>query len=117
MHAVGASEAKDSDPLTLPAILPLSERPFLSLRRVCSLSCTGQAASHDLWSNRCSCGDAAGGFVKYNKHCWHQPSWPLFVHQSVFPLTGVCSVRDGRIVRIRNYADKAEALEAAGLRE
>jgi ketosteroid isomerase-like protein len=32
-------------------------------------------------------------------------------------LTGVCSFRDGRIVRIRNYADEAEALEAAGMRE
>jgi hypothetical protein len=32
-------------------------------------------------------------------------------------LAGVCSFRDGRIVRIRNYADEAEALEAAGLRE
>ena len=32
-------------------------------------------------------------------------------------LAGVCSFRDGTIVRIRNYADQAEALEAAGLRE
>ena len=29
----------------------------------------------------------------------------------------VCSLRDGMIVRMRNYADKAEALEAAGLSE
>jgi ketosteroid isomerase-like protein len=32
-------------------------------------------------------------------------------------LTSVCSVRDGKIVRIRNYGSKAQALEAAGLRE
>jgi uncharacterized protein len=32
-------------------------------------------------------------------------------------LTGVCSFRDGTIVRIHNYADQTDALEAAGLRE
>ena len=32
-------------------------------------------------------------------------------------LAGVCSLHDGKIVRIHNYADTAEALEAAGLRE
>jgi ketosteroid isomerase-like protein len=31
--------------------------------------------------------------------------------------TSVYSLRDGIIVRIRNYAEKAEALEAVGLRE
>ena len=33
------------------------------------------------------------------------------------PLTSVCSLHDGKVVRIHNYADKAEALEAAGLRD
>jgi uncharacterized protein len=32
-------------------------------------------------------------------------------------LTSVCSLRGGKVVRIHNYADKAEALEAVGLRE
>ena len=32
-------------------------------------------------------------------------------------LTSVSSLRDGKIVRIRNYPDKAEALEAVGLSE
>jgi ketosteroid isomerase-like protein len=32
-------------------------------------------------------------------------------------LTSVCSLHDGKVVRIHNYADKAEALEAAGLRD
>jgi hypothetical protein len=32
-------------------------------------------------------------------------------------LTTVSSLRDGKIVRIRNCPDKAEALEAVGLRE
>jgi ketosteroid isomerase-like protein len=32
-------------------------------------------------------------------------------------LTSVGSLRDGMIVRIRNYPNKAEALEAVGLRE
>jgi ketosteroid isomerase-like protein len=30
-------------------------------------------------------------------------------------LTSVCSLREGKFVRIRNYPDKAEALEAVGL--
>ena len=29
----------------------------------------------------------------------------------------VCSLRDGMVYRVRNYAEKAQALEAAGLRE
>ena len=32
-------------------------------------------------------------------------------------LYAVCSLRDGMVWRIRNYTDKAEALEAAGLSE
>jgi ketosteroid isomerase-like protein len=32
-------------------------------------------------------------------------------------LYAVCSLRDGMVWRIRNYTDKAEALQAAGLRE
>ena len=32
-------------------------------------------------------------------------------------LTSVSSLREGKIVRIRNYRDKAEALEAVGLSE
>jgi uncharacterized protein len=32
-------------------------------------------------------------------------------------LTEVCSLRDGKIVRIRNYEDRAAALRAAGLAE
>ena len=34
-----------------------------------------------------------------------------------FTRTSVCSVRDGKIVHIRSYRSKAEALEAAGLQE
>jgi ketosteroid isomerase-like protein len=34
-----------------------------------------------------------------------------------FTRTSVCSVRDGKIVHIRSYRSKAEALEAAGLSE
>jgi hypothetical protein len=32
-------------------------------------------------------------------------------------LTAIISVRDGKIVRARNYRTKGEALEAAGLSE
>jgi ketosteroid isomerase-like protein len=32
-------------------------------------------------------------------------------------LTAVCLVRSGKIIRIRNYPEKTEALEAVGLRE
>ncbi len=32
-------------------------------------------------------------------------------------MTQVCLLRDGRIVRIRNYMNRSEALEAAGLSE
>jgi ketosteroid isomerase-like protein len=32
-------------------------------------------------------------------------------------LTSACSLRDGKFVRIRNYPDKAQALEAVGLSE
>jgi hypothetical protein len=34
-----------------------------------------------------------------------------------FSVTSVCSVRDGKIVQIRSYRSKADALEAAGLAE
>jgi ketosteroid isomerase-like protein len=32
-------------------------------------------------------------------------------------LTSVSLLRDGKIVRVRNYSEKAEALEAVGLRK